>query len=259
MKKHKCQTFVAKLAESQDEHQRQRDRQRLKEATMVEGCYPSAQAVVHLNEFCFEAGLYIVLTTSEPLTKDSHADKLKAAILSKCPSLSVEWIDRLTIRLQRLFGWGDASASDADVLAATKRGDVAELKKLMPECGPLLDQDPDDTLALLPRLAEALRKASPARASDADVPAAMTRGDVAEPKALMPGSRPLSGQGLGGGDAAALPAVLPTTTGSAAARATSDEVRRAGDGEASRTSVDASLGASSSALGARVVPASCCC
>jgi hypothetical protein len=62
---------------------------------------------------------------------------------------------------------------------------------------------------------------------------------------------------LGGGDAAALPAVLPTTTGSAAARAASGEVRREGDGEAASTSVDASLGASSSALG-RVVPAGCC-
>ena len=52
-----CQTFVAKLLYSQDEHTQLRERTRLREALVVEGCYPSAFAVVHLNEFCIDAGL----------------------------------------------------------------------------------------------------------------------------------------------------------------------------------------------------------
>ena len=103
-KRHMCQTFVLKLKQTQD------DLIWLCEALVR--CYPSAFAMVQLcTSRSLESGLYIVLTTSQPCDFDSFACKLKSALASKAPLSHIEWVKQLNVRLQRLFGWGDASYS----------------------------------------------------------------------------------------------------------------------------------------------------
>ena len=156
-KKHMCQTFVAKMS-----GYTQTQWEQLRGALVVEGCYPSAQAVVRAGDFCPEPGLYLVLTTSQPRDFTSFAGKLKDAINTQCPTVSVDWVRALSVRLQRLFGWGDVRASTADVADACKRGDLDELKVLVPGTARLIDQDSDAALSLMPQLSEALRSGLPA-------------------------------------------------------------------------------------------------
>ena len=103
-KKHMCQTFVAKMS-----GYTQTQWEQLRGALVVEGCYPSAQAVVRAGDFCPEPGLYLVLTTSQPRDFTSFAGKLKDAITTQCPTVSVVWVRALSVRLQRFVG--EASAS----------------------------------------------------------------------------------------------------------------------------------------------------
>ena len=83
-KKHMCQTFVAKMS-----GYTQTQWEQLRWPIVVEGCYPSAQAVVRAGDFCPEPGLYLVLTTSQPRDFTSFAGKLKDAITTQCPTVSV--------------------------------------------------------------------------------------------------------------------------------------------------------------------------
>ena len=66
----KCQTFVAKLSEYE---YTAADKHSWKEALVVEGCHPSAFAIV-IVEFATEPGLYIVLTTTQPRHTVCFAD-----------------------------------------------------------------------------------------------------------------------------------------------------------------------------------------
>ena len=106
-----CQTFVLKLTQMQEDFTLLCDAL-VREPLVVEGCYPSAFAIVQL---CTSSNvydcLYVALTTSQPRDFDSFACKLKTALASKAPLANIEWVKHLSVRLQRLFGWGDASRS----------------------------------------------------------------------------------------------------------------------------------------------------
>ena len=51
----------------------------------------------------------------------------------------VHWVRPLTRRLQRLFGWGDVSPTRADVVHATKSGDIEELRALTPQAAEVIE------------------------------------------------------------------------------------------------------------------------
>ena len=90
-----CQTFVAKIDTSTQIQCKQ-----FKEFLVIEGCYPSCYATVMIN-LSSEAGLYIVLTTSKPREFKSFAKRLKDAIVAKEPTIKVDWVRMLSVRLQR--------------------------------------------------------------------------------------------------------------------------------------------------------------
>ena len=148
-----CQTFVAKIDTSTQIYCQQ-----FKEILVIEGCYPSAYATVTID-LSPEAGLYIVLTTSKPREFKSFTKKLKDAIVAKEPAIKVEWVRMLSVRLQRLFGWGDVSATTDDVRAACDQHNFPEVMALVPGAA-LLPVQGD--LTMFPRLFEALRVGLPA-------------------------------------------------------------------------------------------------
>ena len=89
-------------------------------------------AIVQINKAQYEAGLYFVLTSEEPHKLSHWEGKLKHA-LGKLPGRpELCWARALTTRLQRLFCWGDASTSRADVAEAYKLGDDSALHALIP-------------------------------------------------------------------------------------------------------------------------------
>ena len=91
-KRHTCQTFVLKLKQTQDVLTWLCEAL-VREPLVVEGCYPSASAVVQLCiSSSLEGGLYIVLTTSQPRDFDSFACKLKSALASKALLSHIEWV-----------------------------------------------------------------------------------------------------------------------------------------------------------------------
>ena len=104
MGKHMCQTFVAKLRYAEVANAK------MKEALVTEGVFPSAYAVVNVP-FGEEMGTYLVITTSKPRDFDSYITKLKKAIVDKAAGTDIEWVRYLSVRLQRLFGWGGATTS----------------------------------------------------------------------------------------------------------------------------------------------------
>ena len=132
-------------------------RDALKDALRTAGRVPETHAIVYLNELCKETGLYVVITTKEEVDLASFARNLKKTIEVTSASTKVDWVRPLSVRFQRLFGWGDVTASKTDIDEACKNDDKDELKVIVPGCAPLLDLDPDSYLPVMPQLAEALR------------------------------------------------------------------------------------------------------
>ena len=155
-RKHMCQTFVAKLSINP------KDIINLGQALVIEGNYPSSYAWVHV-EFSEDAGHYLVLTTSMPRDFDSFAEKLKRALQKQAPGIVIDWVSVLSVRLQRLFGWGDVTASADDVRAACEQDDFCEVLALMPGAALLPDRD---DMSMFPSVFEALRAGLPASVED---------------------------------------------------------------------------------------------
>jgi len=103
-----CRTFVLKLNQKSVVDKHTCD-SLLREPFVVEGCYPSAFAIVQLyTGVIADDGLHIVITTSKPRDFDSFTRKLEAAVACKMPRSDIAWTKQLNVRLQRLFGWNAA-------------------------------------------------------------------------------------------------------------------------------------------------------
>ena len=76
MSKHMCQTFVAKLRNTEAANAK------VKEALVTEGVFPSAYDVVKVPG-AQEMGTYLVITTSKRCDFDSYRTKLRKATLDK--------------------------------------------------------------------------------------------------------------------------------------------------------------------------------
>jgi hypothetical protein len=81
-----------------------------------------------------------------------------AADIQKLPSPpAVEWVRPLTVRLQRLFGWGDVTATRQDVERAVAKEDAAELRAILPHAARLIDDEDPEMLSALPDAFDAAR------------------------------------------------------------------------------------------------------
>ena len=142
--------------------------QSLRDVLIVEGRSPGAYALVHLDEFSSEPGLYVVLTTAAAHHLQSFTLKLKAAIAELAPHLSVVWVRPLNTRLQRLFGWGDVTADRATVERLVSKARALEdpriVAEVLPYTAPLVslpysaNVDVDRILDLLPHVADLVLK-----------------------------------------------------------------------------------------------------
>ena len=155
-KAHMCQTFVVKIGSTGSDDEQEELRDKFTDALVAEGKVADAYAYVQLNELSRETGLYLVTTTEKALHFAAFKTKLEEKVGRCSPSTKAEWVRPLSVRFQRLFGWGDVSASKADIDEACKNDDQEELKVVVPGCAPLFDLD-DDYLPWMLRLAEALR------------------------------------------------------------------------------------------------------
>jgi hypothetical protein len=97
--------------------------------------------------------LYLVVTFRNAHRFKPRVDYIKESLLQLPTHPTVEWVRPLTRRLQRRFGWGDVCASEADVRQACKKGDVDELKALMPQAATVIEKA---DYAVLPTLFAAL-------------------------------------------------------------------------------------------------------
>jgi hypothetical protein len=79
----------------------------------------------------------------------THTAKLKAEVESLPGAPRVEWVRPLTVRLQRLFGWGDITATREDVERAVQEDDVAELRFLVPGAARMIEEGRLDALPAL--------------------------------------------------------------------------------------------------------------
>ena len=112
-----------------------------------------AWSVVEVEEqVCRE--LYLVVTFRNAHRFKPRVDYIKESLLQLPTHPTVEWVRPLTRRLQRRFGWGDVCASEADVRQACEKGDVEELKALMPQAATVIEEA---DYAVLPGLFAALR------------------------------------------------------------------------------------------------------
>ena len=139
----------------------------------------SSYALVQLEE---RDELFLVLTKPEAI----RVEYAKFEFLERCGRfivpIEVTWVRPLTRRLQRLFGWGDVCATEADIARACKAGDAEELKAILPQAvavapqffgkapntqaassssSQLVAEDQDISLALLPKVLTALRSGLP--------------------------------------------------------------------------------------------------
>jgi len=85
------------------------------------------------------AGFYVVQTLDKEYFDASFAARMRMEA-SKLPgNPEVQWVRPLTVRLQRLFGWGDATTSFADLLHATESGDTDVLRHILPQAASWID------------------------------------------------------------------------------------------------------------------------
>ena len=75
--------------------------------------------------------VFVVLVMARAGRVENAAENVKAEIRQLPGTPPVEWVLPLTRRLQRLFGWGDAASTSADVMRAAKAGDLEELTALV--------------------------------------------------------------------------------------------------------------------------------
>ena len=82
--------------------------------------------------------VFVVLVMARAARVENAAENMKAEIRQLPGSPLVEWVRPLTRRLQRLFGWGDAASTSADVMRAAKAGDLEELTALVPQAASMI-------------------------------------------------------------------------------------------------------------------------
>ncbi len=81
---------------------------------------------------------YVAVRTAKASHTVHVAASTKALIEQLPGSPRVDWVRPLNRRLQRLFGWGDVGATDADVARAVDGADVEELAVLVPQAAEML-------------------------------------------------------------------------------------------------------------------------
>jgi hypothetical protein len=103
-------------------------------------------------------GCYFVLSGTER-GDAAYARNLEQQIKRLPEAPDVEWVRPLTVRLQRLLGWGDVTADEIAVQKAIDAEDVEELQVLMPAAKALIGRG---ELEHLPAVLAALRCPQPA-------------------------------------------------------------------------------------------------
>ena len=83
-------------------------------------------------------GIYVVICMAKAARTEYAAANMKASIEQLPGSPQVDWVRPMTRRLQRLFGWGDAGATGADVARAVDGADVEELAVLIPQAADMI-------------------------------------------------------------------------------------------------------------------------
>ena len=117
-----------------------------------------AFAVVHLpivDEW------YFVISFDAARAIPKYATKLTKQIEQLPGAPKVEWVRAFTRCFQRLLGFGDAAATQQDLEAACKRGDVAELTAIAPEAAAFINARSSD-LSVVPAVCDGLRSGLPA-------------------------------------------------------------------------------------------------
>ena len=82
--------------------------------------------------------IYVAVCMAKAARTEYAAANMKASIEQLPGSPQVDWVRPMTRRLQRLFGWGDAGATGADVARAVDGADVEELAVLIPQAADMI-------------------------------------------------------------------------------------------------------------------------
>ena len=82
--------------------------------------------------------IYAVIAMAQAVRVENAAANMKAAIEQLPGGPQVEWVRPLTRRLQRLFCWGDAGSTSADVARAADDDNVEELAALVPQAASMI-------------------------------------------------------------------------------------------------------------------------
>jgi hypothetical protein len=122
-------------------------------ASLVKGTGAVAQVQLPSGE------CYFVLTGGTPRTIQHTVVKLAADIRKLPAAPAIEWVRPLTTRLQRLFAWGDVTATRQDVERAVAMSDSDGLRDMLPQAAAVIDEDDQDALSLLPDIFDAARGA----------------------------------------------------------------------------------------------------
>ena len=117
-----------------------------------------AFAVVH--EPC-ENSWYFVITFEAKRSNPNYRAKLTKQIEQLTGAPKVEWVQPLTVRLQRMLGFGDAAATQQDVEAACNEENIEELMAIAPEVAAYVDSR-QCNLELVPAACDGLRSGVPA-------------------------------------------------------------------------------------------------
>ena len=132
-KEHAVQTYVIKVNTSPDIIQVWANGQ----GVLGAGAY----AVVYITpDTTLEEELYLVLTLDKAYKFQNRAASIKQSIEQLPGDPKVEWVSRLTRRLQRRFGWGDVCSTTASVTRACEKGDKEELLAILPDASDLIQR-----------------------------------------------------------------------------------------------------------------------
>jgi hypothetical protein len=121
-------------------------------AALVKGAGAVAQVQMQSGD------CYVVIT--DDARKIQYTTIMLAADIRKLPAApTVEWVRPLTTRLQRLFAWGDVTATRQDVERAVAREDTNGLRDMLPHAAVFIDEDNLEALSVLPEVFDAARGA----------------------------------------------------------------------------------------------------
>jgi hypothetical protein len=125
---------------------------------VIKGDVPAVYAMTALArgagsvaQVTMPTGEAYTIVSSEAHAIQARVARIKAEIAALPNAPEIEWVRPMTVRLQRLFGWGDITATREDIERAVSEEDWKEVRFTLPGSARLIEEGRIDELPALVR------------------------------------------------------------------------------------------------------------